>query len=316
MRCHPLRSERGQASPEWLGVVLVVSLTFAAMVAAGIKVPGAELARALAGKLVCVVDLGADCDERASALTTAYGSEVGGIVAAHVPLLEYEDGMHVLPIDWRTCRANSCAGGPEAGRVSEADSGEPVTLFSHVVDCREPARPQPPAAECGGEAEGNLYLQFWAYYPDSRTAPFDGDAFGNRGWHESDWESFQVKIRADGSIEERASSHHGYNGDTSDPINDTGWFGGKPAWSPATGRYAISSGSHAGHVGTPPAEKNIRRPSSIERLPHRLSRPQDVRVIPLETMRDEWSDYVGSTEHLPAWLKDVYLDPEATGTSG
>jgi hypothetical protein len=30
----------------------------------------------------------------------------------------------------------------------------------------------------------------------------------------------------------------------------------------------------------------------------------------------EWDDYVGSTEHLPAWLKDVYLDPEATGTSG
>jgi hypothetical protein len=39
-------------------------------------------------------------------------------------------------------------------------------------------------------------------------------------------------------------------------------------------------------------------------------------VIPLETMRDQWGDYAGSAEHLPAWLKDVYLEPEATGTSG
>jgi hypothetical protein len=290
--------------------VLAVSLVFAAMAATGINVPGAELARTLAGKLVCVVDLGADCDERASALTVAYGSEVGGIVAAHVPLLEYEEGMHVLPIDWRACREDSCADGVEAGRVSETITGQPVTLFSHVVDCRDPADPRPPAAECSGDAEGNLYLQYWAYYPDSRTKPY-----GEAGWHPDDWESFQVKITPDG-VQERASSHHGYNGDTNDPINDTGWFGGKPAWSPATGRYAISSGSHAGRVGTPPSEKKIRRPSSISRLPFRLSRPKDVRVIPLETMRGEWGDYVGSTEHLPAWLKEVYLDPEATGTSG
>ncbi len=314
MRLHALRDDRGQASPEWLGVVLVVSIAFAAMVAAGV-VPGAGLARTLVGKLVCVVDLGEGCDERASALTVAYGSELGDLVADHVPLLEYEKGMRVLPIDWRTCRENACSEGAEAGRVSESDAGEPVTLFSHVIDCRDPEDPRPPAAQCGGDAEGNLYLQYWAYYPDSRTAPFDSDAFGNRGWHESDWESFQVKITP-GGVEERASSHHGYNGDTSDPVNDTGWFAGKPAWSPATGRYAISSGSHAGRVGTPPSEKNIRRPSSVERLPHRLSRPNDVRVIPLETMRDEWGEYVGSEKHLPAWLKEVYIDPEATGTSG
>ena len=39
-------------------------------------------------------------------------------------------------------------------------------------------------------------------------------------------------------------------------------------------------------------------------------------MIPLETMRDQWGDYVGSAKHVPAWLKDVYLEPEATGTSG
>ena len=315
MGSNRLGDTRGQASPEWLGVVLLVSLVFAGMVAAGVGVPGAGLARTLAGKLVCVLDLGSACGERESALITAYGSEVGDLVADHVPLLEYEEGMRVLPIDWRTCRENSCAEGAASGRVIKTSSGEPITLFSHVIDCRDPDHPEPSAADCEGDAAGNLYLQYWAYYPDSRTAPYDGKLFKEIGFHPDDWESFQVRITPDG-VDERASSHHGYNGDISDPVNDTGWLPGESAWAPATGRYAISAGSHAGKVGTPPADKNIRRPSSVERLPHRLSRPKDVHVIPLETMRDEWDAYVGSTKHLPAWLKDVYLNPEETGTSG
>jgi hypothetical protein len=117
-------------------------------------------------------------------------------------------------------------------------------------------------------------------------------------------------------VEERASSHHGYNGQSGDPLNDTGLFDGKPGWTEATGRYTISSGSHAGRVGTAPADKNIRRPSSVERMPHRWTRPQDVRVIPIESLSGEWGDYVGSPDHKPAWLKDVFYDPEDTGTSG
>jgi hypothetical protein len=310
------RDQSGQASLEWLGVVLVISLAFAAMVAAGISVPGSDLARALAGKLVCVVDLGADCDEKASVLIGTYGSELAERVAEHTPLLEYEEGMRVLPVDWRECRENSCATGASSGQVAESETGHPVTLFSHVIDCRDPGRPAPGGADCSGDAAGHLYLQYWAYYPDSRTAPWDGDLFGNRGWHESDWESFQVRIAPDGTVEERASSHHGYNGDSGDPINDTGWFGGKSAWTEPTGRYWISAGSHAGRVGDLPPGRHVTHPSARVRQPHRLTRPRDVRVVPLESIHSEWDDYIGSKEHLPAWLKDVYLDPEATGTSG
>ena len=295
---HRLREERGQASPEWLGVILVVSLAFGAMVAAGLNVPGANLARSIAERLLCAANLGEGCGGEPSALVLEYGPEVAELVAERVPVLSYEEGMLALPIDYRECREVSCAQGPGYGRTAESRSGEPVTLFSHVVDCRDPDAPVPPSADCSGNAAGNLYLQYWAYYPDSATAPF-----GKAGYHPDDWESFQVKVAPDGT-DERASSHHGYNGEGGDPINDTGWFDGDSAWTDATGTYAISSGSHAGRVGSQPD------------LMHRWTHPEDVRVVPIESFSDEWGDYVGSPDHKPAWLKDVFYDPEDTGTSG
>ncbi len=303
MQAGTCRREDGQASLDWLGVVLVVSLAFAAMVAAGVHLPGVGLARALAERLICAVNLGEGCGGQPSALTLAYGAEVAELVSLRAPTLEYEEGMLSVPVDWRTCREDACANGPASGETTESDAGEPVTLFSHVVNCLDPQAPEPPEARCEGDAAGNLYLQYWAYYPDSATTPFDEKLFGRAGYHPDDWESFQVRIGPNG-IEERASSHHGYNDETGDAVNDTGWLPGKAAWSTASGRYWISSKSHAGRVGT------------WQGAPHRWTPSESVRVIPLETMRDEWGEYIGSTEHLPAWLKDVYLDPEATGTSG
>ena len=303
MRLHPLRDQGGQASPEWLGVVLVVSLAFAAMAAAGVHVPGADLVRVIADRFGCAVNLGDGCGAESLELVRAYGPTVAGLVDGLVPTLEYEEGMLALPVDWRSCREDACANGPDSGEATESQTGEPVSLFSHVVNCLDPETPDPPAAECDGDAAGNLYIQYWAYYPDSATTPFDERAFGRAGYHPDDWESFQVRIGPDG-VEERASSHHGYNDESGDPVNDTGWLPGKSAWTPASGRYWISSKSHAGRVGT------------WQGPPHRWTPPENVRVIPLETMRDQWGDYVGSAEHLPAWLKDVYFDPEATGTSG
>ncbi len=297
MRLDPLRDDRGQASPEWLGTVLVVSLAFAALVAGGVGVPGVDLAKAITAKLACALDLGSDCDSQASALTAAYGAEVADLVAERVPLLHYEEGMLALPIDWRECREVACAQGPAAGRVVETNGGAPVTLFTHAVDCRDPDAPRPEEASCDGLSAGYLYLQFWAYYPDSQTPPF-----GDASYHPDDWESFHVRIGPDG-VAERASSHHGYNGSDGDPVNDTGILAGKTGWTAATGRYWISSRSHAGRVGSDQSKV-------------RWTEPNDIQLVPLETMRDEWDDYVGSKEHLPAWLKDVYLNPEATGTSG
>ena len=276
-------------------MVLVVSLVFAALVAAGVRIPGSDLAEAIAGKLVCAANLGEGCGGDPSALVIEYGPELAASVSEHVPLLAYEDGMLALPVDYRECREVACAQGAPDGEVTETNAGKPATLYSHIVDCRDPSAPEPEGADCGGEAAGNLYVQYWAYYPDSRTAPF-----GEAGYHPDDWESFQVRI-GPGGTEERASSHHGYNGRGGNALNDV--IHTASGWTEATGRYWISSGSHAGRVGTDEAFR-------------RMTPPVRVRVIPIESLADVWDDYVGSPDHKPAWLKDVYLDPEATGTSG
>jgi hypothetical protein len=276
----------------------VVSLAFSAMVAAGAGVPGAGLAKEIAGKLVCAVDLGACSDE--SALESAYGFEVAKMVSDHAPALEYEQGMFSLPIDYRECRDVACGQGVPSGEATQTNTGLPVTLFTHVIDCRDPGQPVPEDASCDELTAGFLYLQYWAYYPDSATTPFDEEIFARKGYHPDDWESFQVQIGPEWEAE-RASSHHGYNGTDGDPINDTGLIGGKTGWAEPTGRYWISSKSHAGRVGT-------------DQEHYRWTNPEDIRLIPLEGLRDEWDDYEGSPDHTPAWLKDVYLDPENQGT--
>ncbi len=120
-----------------------------------------------------------------------------------------------------------------------------------------------------------------------------------------------VRVNPSGEAVARASSHHGYNGYDGDPINDAGLLGGKAAWVDSTGRYSISGGSHAGRVGAPPSGP-VRLPRSIHRRPHRWTPARAVRLIPLESLVDQWGDY--EFEVTPPWLKMVYRDPEHTGT--
>ncbi|MDQ3571945.1 MAG: hypothetical protein M3383_03690, partial [Actinomycetota bacterium] len=268
----------GQATPEWLGVVLVVALAFAALVSLGVRLPGAALARAIGERLICAVELGGGCGGVPGDLALAYGPELAALASRHAPALHYEEGMRALPVDFRDCREDRCAEGPGAGEVRRSLAGEPVTVFTHVIDCRDPQAATDVGFDCSGERAGNLYLQYWLYYPGSQTSRY---LFGEQGHHPDDWESFMVRLNPSGEAVARASSHHGYNGYDGDPINDAGLLGGKPAWVDSTGRYSISGGSHAGRVGAPPSGP-VRLPRSIHRGPHRWTPARAVRLIPLE----------------------------------
>ena len=67
-----------------------------------------------------------------------------------------------------------------------------------------------------GRSAPSRVLQNWFYYVDSATSEGRGipkeafRALGRPGWHPDDWESYQVRIRPDGS-DSRAGSHCGYN---------------------------------------------------------------------------------------------------------
>ncbi len=77
---------------------------------------------------------------------------------------------------------------------------------------------------------GRTYLQYWLYYPDSNTVWAGSDGIWERnrllpligklvrgtsaypGFHEDDWEGYQVRIDPDGRVWARASSHRHYQG--------------------------------------------------------------------------------------------------------
>jgi hypothetical protein len=294
-----MRSQRGQVTVEWVGVVLLVSVLMVGLVAAGVRVPGAPLARALADRLLCAAALAGGCGDE-PALIAAYGTEIGALARRHTPTLFFEKGSRALPVDFRRCRSPRCGDGPSEGLVHETDERLPVTAFVHVIDCREgeAERTEAGGGNCSGDRVGNYYLQYWMYYPDSATLRGVPVA-GERGYHRDDWESVQLRFRPDGSVDQRASSHHGYN--YARGVGNWGSDAGlvsQDGWGPATHALFVSGGSHAGNAVDLPRTS-------------RFTPGHRVHLIPLEPIA------AGDTTRFavsPPWLKKVWFDPEARGT--
>jgi hypothetical protein len=304
-------SERGQGTVEWIGVVCVVSLLLVGMLAIGVRVPGVGLGRSIARHVLCAVELSDGCGDE-PLLIAAYGDEVGRLVRRHMPTIGFEKGSRAVPIDYRRCRETSCGDAPEDGLVHRTDERLPVTAFVHVVDCRAGAREAAEAAgvDCSGDRAGRLYIQYWLYYANSATlrgVPVVGDA----GEHKDDWESVDIRINPDGSVDERASSHDGYNYSLQD--FDWGSDAGidilkelsedfdvrhPDGWGPETGLLLVSGGSHAGNATGEP-------------LGTRFIPGRRVHLIPFEPIA---ADSHATFAVVPPWLKEVWRDPEAEGT--
>jgi hypothetical protein len=161
------RNDSGQGTVEWIGIVFLVALLLgAALAAAGNRVPGGALARAIAGRILCAARLSDSCGAGDDAeLTTAYGDELAALVGEHAPRIRYERRMEALPVDYRSCREDACSRGAPTGEVWRSSAGEPVAAFVHVVDCRAAAAAGTERAggDCSGPREGNLYLQYCTF---------------------------------------------------------------------------------------------------------------------------------------------------------
>jgi hypothetical protein len=310
-----MRGERGQASIEWTGVVLLVCLALAGAVAAvGPNVDGRSFGGFLAHRIVCAVRGG--CAD--AALARAYGKDRAALVREHAPDIVYEPGEAQLPVDWRRCRSRRCADGPpdRDADVHRSHAGERATVFTRVV-----------------ERGGGLYLQYWLYYPDSNTTLAHSDSLwkaawalqrlhapmrdppGYPGFHRDDWEAYVVRLDGDGRVWVRASSHGHWQGCKQRTCRNR-WIG-------STGWTRVSRGSHAGHIPVE-IERGARRPRSANpggrpllmrpRLPgrdmrERTTTAEALRLIPLE--RVERESYRALDEDvLPPWRKEAYMDPE------
>jgi hypothetical protein len=308
-----MRDERGQSTVEWVGLLLLVAVLLAALVAVGVRIPGADLARGIASRILCAASFADSCDGDEPALIAAYGTEVGKLVRQHMPSLLFERGSRAVPVDFRRCRSTACGDGAEHGYVRRTDAGLAVSAFVHVVDCRPGAAEASEAkgANCSGGRAGNLYIQYWTYYADSatlRAVPVVGD----EGFHADDWEDVQIRIRPDGSADERASSHDGYNYDegTANWGSDVGAgalrglaeaAGARPAdgWGPETHLLFVSGGSHAGNAFD---VRDIGR----------LAPGGSIHLIPFEPIAVTSETNFAIS---PPWQKKVWRDPEAEGTN-
>ena len=149
-----LRAQRGSASVEHIGLVMLVAALMLAAVAALAAGPPPEEARdlgaAIARKLRCAPKLPGPCWQ--DPLTEAYGRPLAGAVRALAPPPTPErdaNGTPLLPVDFRYCRRSTCATSTGSPRLTA--SNRRTTAFTQVEDNRR--------------ADGTVSIIYWLYRP-------------------------------------------------------------------------------------------------------------------------------------------------------
>jgi hypothetical protein len=307
-----MKSERGQTTVEWTGLVLVVSMALAAVVAFGPRVDGRSFGAYLAHSIVCAVRGG--CDDGRGQLARAYGDADAALVRRYAPNLVYEPGTYTLPVDYRDCRSHTCSDARDDRDLDVHASlrgGVPATAFTHVV-----------------HRGRQTFLQYWLYYPDSTSTVANAAGVWNTvvgavqkgpstypGYHPDDWESYQVRVDAGGSAWARASSHHGYQGCKRRACANE--------WTPVTGWTRVSRGSHAGHIPLRDKGSHLEWgdggirvvPRSYEPsypgvdLRERTTTAAGLRLVPVESIAHDPEFAIS-----PPWRKEVYRDPLSNST--
>jgi hypothetical protein len=128
----------------------------------------------------------------------------------HAPRMVAEHGDGEQPVDFQRCRQPGCA-----------RDARPV-LYVHAV-----------------RRDGFVYLEYWEYLPESRTAHLGIAELD--GYHRDDWEGVIVKLRDDGVVVgARASAHLGWTG------RSRWWELRSGDWASYPATVYRASGSHAG----------------------------------------------------------------------
>jgi hypothetical protein len=286
--------ERGQASIDWIAMVLAASLALGGLTAAVLAVDGRSLGGALAHAIVCAVR---HCDDGDAALERAYGEEDARLVRRHLQGLVFERSERQLPVDWRDCREVACSEGPDEPDldVHRTDSGLPATVFTRLH-----------------RRGGRRYVQYWFYYPDSNTSWAGSDRIWKHsptlqrlgklvtgsaaypGYHRDDWEGAAIRVERDGRPSVRVTSHGHWQ------WCKRSWC--KELWGPTNGWTRVSRGSHAGHVPLP-----ARPPDE------RTTTADGIRLVPLERI-DRRRYRRLDPDIAPPWLKDAYENPESSAS--
>jgi hypothetical protein len=146
--------QRGSATVEQAGLVILVAALLAALVAAVAAAPptreAQELGTTLARRLRCAPALPGPCWR--DPLTVAYGRPLAGAVRALAPApraVAGPDGSPLEPVDFRYCRRTSCA--IPGLRLGLTASNRRVSAFVSVADHRR--------------STGLVEITYWLYRP-------------------------------------------------------------------------------------------------------------------------------------------------------
>jgi hypothetical protein len=313
--------EDGQATVEWIGLMLLVAVALGALLAFGPHVDGRSYGGFLARAIVCAVRGG--CEDGRGALVAAYGERDAELVRRFAPNIVYEPGEKEIPIDFRRCRTTKCGNAPtdRSLDVSRTNAGVPATVFTHVVHA--------------GRA---TFIQYWFYYPDSDTYVTGSHLawkalnvanliWGTHlplgrypGFHRDDWEGYQVDVDPNGKAVVRATSHHGYQWCKQVQCQND--------WGYDTGWTRVSKGSHAGHI---PLRTKLIGVQLHNGLPYPIGKYQikgpaypgvdvherttvsaDLTLVPLEPLDTKKAPAFDGID--PPWEKRVYWDPVSDET--
>lgn len=146
-------SDRGAASVESVALAALIALLVAAVAAAAIAGPldaGRELGSTLARKIRCSIEAPGPCWR--DPLTVAYGRPLAGLVRASAPAPAPRRGPFgagLVPVDFRTCRSQSCATYTGSSRLTA--SNRRITAFVSVRDRRA--------------TRGSVAISYWLYRP-------------------------------------------------------------------------------------------------------------------------------------------------------
>jgi len=293
-------SERGQATIEWVGLVMLAALLLGGAAAlAGPNVDGRSFGGFLTYRILCTAR--GSCDRGDSELARAYGPRDAELLRRHAPNLVFEPGEAQLPVDWGRCRRRRCADAPDDRNLDghRTRAGGRATLYTRLL-----------------RRGGRAYLQYWFYYPDSNTTVAGLDKLWSRsgrarlaglaargttswpGFHLDDWEGYQVRVDRRGGVSVRSTSHRHYQYCKQKRCHNR--------WGPETGWTRVSRGSHAGHI---PLGDNDRRRIPGRDMRERTSTAEGLRLIPLEpTDKRRYRPLDKSVT--PPWRKPVYRHPE------
>lgn len=294
-----MADERGQATVEWVGLVLAATLVLGAVASVAFRVDGRSFGGLLAHRLTCAVKGG--CDDGDAELARAYGAHDAERIRQHLQALVFEPGERQLPVDWRKCREVSCAvvGDDRDLDAHRTDAGHRATVFTRLQ--RRGSR---------------RYIQYWFYYPDSNTTWAGSDRLWRLsssalrwsgiapdglsaypGYHRDDWEGAEVRIDRDGRVALRVTSHGHWQ-----------WCKQRHCdrWGAATGWTRVSKGSHAGHV---PTSNGVTPQLPGLDLRERTSTADGLRVVPLESIDRRLYRRL-DPDIAPPWDKDAYENPE------